>query len=123
MANVLDDAQVTELCELMGEDLVPLVQAFLRDSQERLQLLEQASLAAEWEQIRRQAHSLKGSSSNLGATALCAACLQLETQARTRDRADVTALVSAMAQVRYELDTVSAELKRRFLQSPTDLLC
>jgi histidine phosphotransfer protein HptB len=123
MPKVLDEVQLAELCELMGDDLVPLVQAFLRDGQERLQLLERDLLAGEYELARRQAHSLKGSSSNLGATALSAACLQLETLARDASATGVGAPQLLLALVRLEFETVSLELQQRFLRTANDLLC
>ncbi len=123
MPKVLDEIQLAELCELMGDDLVPLVQAFLRDGQERLHLLERNLLAGDFEQARRQAHSLKGSSSNLGATALAAACLQLETLARDAGTSGAGAAQLVLALVRLEFETVSIELQQRFLPAANHLPC
>lgn len=78
---ILDLALLAELRELMDADFGLLLQTYLDDSQIRLAAIEQAVLLQDELQIRHMAHSLKGSSANVGAKQLAAACLQLEQQA------------------------------------------
>ncbi|MZR63894.1 Hpt domain-containing protein [Alcanivorax sp. DP30] len=65
----------------MGDDFSVLVESFIRDGEQRLQALKQALGEANREALRAQAHSFKGSSSNLGAVQVCELCLALETLA------------------------------------------
>lgn len=93
--SVLDTGLVSELCEIMGDDFDGLVEAFVRDGEERLQALKGAAASeSDPEQIRQMAHSFKGSSSNLGALEMTRLCLELEHQAG--DQAQVQRLVAEL---------------------------
>lgn len=78
----LDTDIINELIQVMGTEFATLVESFLRDSEQRLQLLGQAIQGDEAETVRELAHSFKGSSSNLGATELSALCRSLEQAGR-----------------------------------------
>ncbi|MCH8544481.1 MAG: TIGR04282 family arsenosugar biosynthesis glycosyltransferase [Alcanivorax sp.] len=81
-ADVLDHALVAELRDIMGAEFPMLVQAYLRDAGARLEelraLVAGGADAARDEALRRAAHTLKGSSSNLGAVRVAALCAALE---------------------------------------------
>ena len=66
---------------------------FFEDTPQRIAELEQSLLAGDVARFTRAAHSIKGSSSNLGAMTLRAAAEKLETRARHQGLGDVAALL------------------------------
>jgi histidine phosphotransfer protein HptB len=67
---------------------------FLEDTPVRIAELDQSLVSGDVVKFTRAAHSIKGSSSNLGAVALRMAAEKLEYHARTQGLSDVTALLS-----------------------------
>jgi two-component system sensor histidine kinase/response regulator len=65
---------------------IELIDLYLADSPALIQRMETALAAADREKFRLAAHSLKGSSVNLGARPLAALCLELENLARAPDQ-------------------------------------
>lgn len=104
----LDEQHFNELRELMADDFSTLIEAYLRDSSERLQLLTQACAAQDLLAAKRQAHSLKGSSSNVGAAALADYCQRLEQLARG---GDLAAMQAELVTLQQELAGVQRELR------------
>ena len=82
MTDIIDTAIVEELRELMEDDFEVLLTTFISDSETKFTGLAAAVASGVGEDIRRAAHSLKGSSSNLGATQLSDLCFQLEKMGR-----------------------------------------
>ncbi len=82
---------------------------FLEDTPQRITELETSLTAGDVGKFTRAAHSIKGSSSNLGAMALRAAAEKLEYQSRTQGLGDVIALV---ADVKTEFGRAQIELTR-----------
>lgn len=74
----LDIELVSELKDIMAEGFVTLVESYQRDSAQRLASMQGALVAGDRGQLRQLAHSLKGSSSNLGAVQVTALCVALE---------------------------------------------
>jgi histidine phosphotransfer protein HptB len=109
MAAFLDEQQLAELMELMGDDFDSLVEAYLRDSTDRLMQLERALADGNFEQARRQAHSLKGSSSNLGARQLVRHCQQIEAMAGQHNE---PAISSELGPLREQLAGVQNALRQ-----------
>ena len=81
---------------------------FLEDTPNRIAELDQSLAAGDVAKFTRAAHSIKGSSSNLGATALQAVCEDLERRARAEGLAAVSDLV---AQVKAEFAGTQVALK------------
>ena len=77
--SVLDVEVVSELQDIMGQDFQMLVESFQRDGEQRLAALDQAFAQGDANTLRSQAHSFKGSSSNLGTTYVAGLCMDLET--------------------------------------------
>ena len=75
----LDHNVLSALQEVMEGEYPLLLDAFLADSEERLRLLRKADDVA---QIINVAHSLKGSSGNMGALRLAEFCGELEQRAK-----------------------------------------
>lgn len=103
MSERLDRDLLHELEILMEDGFVSLLEAYLRDSETRIFEAFEAWEAGDLERLRRSAHSLKGSSSNIGAQALAEYCSALEASARDGEVAEVP---GALARVRAELGEV-----------------
>ena len=78
---ILETDIITELKDIMGDDFVMLVQSFQRDGEQRLTTLRSALESGDADAVRRQAHSFKGSSGNLGAQRVMSLCLNIEQHA------------------------------------------
>ena len=77
----LDHDVLSALQEVMEEHYSELLETFLSDSEERLQMLRDADDVA---QLISAAHSFKGSSSNMGAVRLARLCGKLEQLAKEK---------------------------------------
>lgn len=95
-ASVLDMELVTELREIMGEGFAVLVESYDRDAEQRLAALSAAVTALDRAALRQAAHSLKGSSSNLGAVSVAALCVELEGQAEGASADELNTLLAAL---------------------------
>lgn len=96
--SVIDPQAIENLRALNpGDDdefLREIAGIFLEDTPQRIAELDRSLAAADLATFTRAAHSIKGSSSNLGANLLRAAAEKLETQVRTAGLGDVAALVA-----------------------------
>ena len=77
-----DLALIDELRELMEGDFDTLLSTFISDSENKLSAIANAVSADNADDLKRTAHSLKGSSSNLGAVHLSELCFELEKMGR-----------------------------------------
>ena len=106
----LDLQNLSTLQELLGERFKELVETFVRDSVERLQDLKSAIAERDSSNIIQHAHSLKGSSRNIGAYPLADLCDHMEKQARSGTIADpkqeLAAIEQKLAAVNEILQTV-----------------
>ena len=111
--DVLDPDVVKSLRQLTpaGEPdvLVEILTVFLDDVPKRIVALRAAVVAGDAFAMQHAAHSLKGSSGNIGARALHDVCRQLDDRARSGDLARVTPLLESLA---TEYGRVEAEIKR-----------
>lgn len=78
---LIDIDTLNELHEIMGDDFGELVGVFISDSQTQIENLKSAISSSNAEDVRRIAHTLKGSSSNLGLGVLSESCQVLEHKA------------------------------------------
>jgi HPt (histidine-containing phosphotransfer) domain-containing protein len=67
-----------DLPELDAETINDLIGSFVQDTADRLERLESAANANELGGVRREAHSVKGSSRQMGAQHVADLCLQFE---------------------------------------------
>lgn len=111
--DVLDPDVVKGLRQLTpaGEPdvLVEILTVFLDDVPKRIVALRAAAAAGNAIAMQRAAHSLKGSSGNIGARALHDVCRQLDDRARSGDLTRLTPLLESLA---TEYGRVEAEIKR-----------
>lgn len=118
MANPhLDRNVLSALQEVMEDEYPTLLDTFLADSEERLNLLRNTDDAV---QLMETAHSFKGSSSNLGAIRLAELCHGLEQRAKNEGLVGIAQLVGeidrefAIVRPLYE-----AERQRSLAAHPT----
>ena len=74
----LDTVALNELKQIMGDEFSTLIETFENDSVIRIQSIKDAVAGGNPDDIRRAAHSFKGSASNMGATALADLCRTME---------------------------------------------
>jgi len=96
-SSVLDPQAIENLRALNPGDndefLREIAQIFLEDTPKRITELDQSALTGDVEKFTRAAHSIKGSSANIGATSLRAAAEKLEHQSRVQGIAGAADLV------------------------------
>ncbi len=112
--DAVDRATLDELHEVMGEEIRELIDAYLEDTARRLAELVQA-VDGDPEALVQVAHTLKGSSANVGARHFSERCAEVHQCAR-QDAADpalrgmVAGLDHAFARVRGALESYRAAL-------------
>lgn len=115
----LDRKALAELKTVMEGEFHYLLSTFLLDAEDRMRDIEDAR--DDWQRLRRAAHSFKGSSSNVGALALCNRCGDLEAycQQVEEDGEDDEAADGGMAEpliraIRTEVDATAAAFRDEF---------
>lgn len=110
MGDALDRDKLRELLDLTGGEtawLRDLLATYVADTTARLADLRSAVGAGHAERVQRAAHGIKGSSSNVGAARVAAACHAVELAARSGDLGSAAALVDAL---HAEFEQVRAEI-------------
>ena len=109
----LDDTILTALLDMADEDdpdfFRHLVGTFINDSAKLMESLQTEAASGNAPQLAQVAHSLKGSSNNVGALGLAALCEHIQQQAEQAQLAD---LAPHLQQVAIELDRVCIALKQ-----------
>lgn len=77
----LDMDLVSELRDIMAEGFTGLLDSYEQDTARKLDLMRMALERGERDSLRQLAHSLKGSSSNVGALEVSDSCLMIERDA------------------------------------------
>lgn len=111
----VDAAAIERLREIGDGDaafLKDVFSAFQTDTAKRLVAMRDTLAAGDSTGLKRAAHTIKGSSLNVGATNLVASCLQLEQMAGTGKLDGAAELI---ARIEQEFKRVEAEL-RGFMQ-------
>ena len=114
----LDPAALEGLWELVDDDdtsfLEDLFGSYLVNVQESLAGIRSFLVAGEFDAIRREAHTLKGASGNVGAMVLSALCRQLESSAEAQDasaiEADQASIAAESRRVRLAISRILPEL-------------
>lgn len=98
MEQVLDMSVVEELLSFTDDGdpelLLDLIQMFLDDGPEKVRAVQQGLQAGDFDKMERAAHSLKGSSGNLGAHLLQDTCEKIQIATRQK-RLDETRSLAA----------------------------
>jgi len=110
---VIDPDAIANLRELNpddgGEFLREILGIFLEDTPKRLAELDASLAAGDAPKFSRAAHSIKGSSGNLGALALREVAGQLEQRSQQAGLGDVAGLVASL---KVEYVRAESELKK-----------
>jgi len=112
MTNPIDKQMLQDLAEIMGDDMKLLITTYIQDSQSKLDELSQLDLNQQQNEVYRMAHSLKGSSRNVGATLFADYCEKIETLAR---KDALTPQDFSMEQLTGLFNSAQSELKQLFL--------
>ncbi|HJR13095.1 MAG TPA: ATP-binding protein [Rhodanobacteraceae bacterium] len=94
--DTLDAATLVDLEDIMGDELVTLVDAYLRDGETRMHNMREAANRGDSIEVGKLAHSLKSSSANLGAIPLANRARQVEEAARSGTLANPADSVAAL---------------------------
>ncbi len=108
MADPINMEVIEELRDIMEEDFTSLLESFLAESARQYQAAAQAWQTADFDALRRSAHSLKGSCGNVGAAQLQEVCEELEGLARYRQPERIPDLLS---EVSVQLHDVSDAIR------------
>jgi HPt (histidine-containing phosphotransfer) domain-containing protein len=106
--NHIDTDTLNMLKEVMEDGFENLLNTFISDSKGRIEDLRQAISVGDDDGVRRAAHSLKGSSGNLGANPLAALCLSVESRGKD---GDLSGLETELEKIEQEYQQVAAIMK------------
>lgn len=110
MADHFDLESFEMLKDVMEDEFDELLTVYVKDSDQRLPILQQALCDGDATQLRELAHSFKGSSSNISAAPLAELCRQVEQSARDEQLNGLDTVLSQIdteyAQVRALIQTL-----------------
>ena len=109
--DTLDAATLVDLEDIMGDELVTLVDAYLSDGDTRMQNLHEAAARGDSVEVGKLAHSRKSSSANLGAMPLSTRARQVEEAARNGTLANPADSVAALEKL---YANAAAALRQRY---------
>ena len=101
MGDHVDVEALEELKEVMEDEFSVLIETYLEDSVVRLDSLKDAVGSLDTEAVRKEAHSFKGSSGNIGAPKLADLCRRLEDMGKDGDVKDASPLLDEIV-VEYQ---------------------
>ncbi len=113
MNELLNLETLTTLKEVIGDDLNEIIDSFIDLLPAQLTAIESAIQLGNATELRSQAHTLKGSSSNVGAIKLSELAYQLETLGKQGD----TASAKSVSMPLRSLSRDSEQALRRFMAS------
>ncbi|OEY67070.1 Hpt domain-containing protein [Marinobacter sp. X15-166B] len=111
----LDQDALAELQDVMEDEFGVLIRTFIEDSKSRIATLRQTLASGDNDAFMNSVHSLKGSSTNIGAPQLGLLCAQAEVAGRAGQMTEVRAL---LAEIENEFHVVEL-LFERWLCSAT----
>ena len=106
----VDEEVLDELKDMLEDEFIDLLQTYLKDTASKLELLKQSLSSGTLEEVRKLAHSVKGSSVNLGIAPLSALCGELEVVAQ---EGDISRCQSLLMSILNEAETVFGLLKAK----------
>ena len=106
--NTVDATSLEMLKEIIGDDLKEILLSFIETSVETLQQMKQALKDNNADNLKLHAHTLKGSSANIGATILPELSFKLENKGSEGIAQD---LDTEILNVELELDNVNNFIK------------
>ena len=106
--SVIDQNLLSELREIMEDEFPSLLRVFLSESQAQYDRLQQALAQGDFEGVRTNAHSLKGTSGNIGASQLRTLCQTMEYAAK---EAQVEVCQPTLEQITSGLNAAHQEIQ------------
>jgi HPt (histidine-containing phosphotransfer) domain-containing protein len=113
MSELLNIETLSTLKEVIGDDLNEIIESFIELLPAQLNAIESAIQTSNAPELRSQAHTLKGSSSNVGATALSSLAYQLEMLGKQGDTTSAKDVSLPLRQLAKD----SEQALRRFMAS------
>lgn len=107
MTDSIDRDNLAMLKDVMEDEFALLLQTYIDDCLARIPQLRQQVSAAQADELRRNAHSIKGSSSNIGAALMTDIASQMEDKAR---EGSFEGLEDLIDQIESEFGVVRAAL-------------
>lgn len=92
----LDPAELLRLKRELGPNAVRVAEVFLKVAPKRLTAVDEAHKARDGQGLKRAAHTLKGSASQVGALPLIRLCKELESAALAEAWTEVAVLLDAV---------------------------
>lgn len=92
--------------------LLELLDIFIDDFQQKRKSIDQAVVKKDYEQMRRLAHSVKGSAGNISAKSLRTAFIQFETMAKNSDLTGIDAILTNIDQEFKKFSDRISQLKQ-----------
>lgn len=107
---ILDQKIIINLAAVLDDESVvlDLLQTFFEEGSKQVDQMQPALDTADYEQLSRLAHTLKGSSGNLGALQLSDLCFQLE---KAAEKADSEIIGSLIKQIRISFGATKSALE------------
>ena len=112
MTDNVDKNMLQDLVEIMGDDMKLLIASYIQDSTGKLDEFEILDVNTQQDEIYRLAHSLKGSSRNVGAKLFADYCERIEVLARKNS---LSSEDYSVKQLRSLFDDAHCDLKQMFL--------
>ena len=85
MSNIIDTETLDSLAEIMGDDMSMLIETYIDDCTGKVEEICSMNVATQQDDIFKMAHSLKGSSRNVGVTEFADYCAEAERLARLNE--------------------------------------
>jgi len=105
MSNLLDMTILTTLKDVIGDDLNDIIDSFLDLLPSQLNAIQQAIESRDETALRLHAHTLKGSSSNVGANGLAEISRQIEALAKQGDTQGAMSHIAELNQLATDTNT------------------
>ena len=105
---LIDHDALAALQEVLEDDFQQLIDTFIGDSRANLVAMQKALAADDSDTLRRAAHSLKGSCSNIGAAGLMQTSLDIEARAH---RGDLQGVEHLLVELQGEFQQVQQQLE------------
>lgn len=104
----LDEEALAELQDVMEDEFEVLIHAFVADSRARIDAFRKALRDNDTDDLKRTAHSFKGSCINMGAPRLAGLCYEVERKGKS---GDLTAVASLIERIESEFTEVARRLE------------
>ena len=118
MDEILDMTVVEELLALSDDGdpelLLDLIEMFLDDGPVKVRAISEGLQAGDFDKMERAAHSLKGSSGNLGARRLQAACDRLQLTTRAHQLEETRRLAGGLGGLFAEAEAALRKVQRTY---------